>query len=136
MSSISEVKTAIATALGAISGLRTYDRQPDAVNPPMAFPSLRSIEYHGAMQGGLVTQNYDITIIVGRAAERSAERLLDSFLAYGSGSVRWAMEQDRTLGGTVDTSVLESATNIQTIDANDTTYLAVDFRFVAMTQER
>jgi hypothetical protein len=29
---------------------------------------------------------------------------------------------------------VESAGNIQTIDANDTTYLAVDFRFVAMTR--
>jgi hypothetical protein len=134
MSSVSQVKTAIATALGRINGLRTYDRQPDNVNVPMAFPSLRSIEYHDAMAGGLTTHNYDVTVIVGRAAERSSERLLDTFLSYGSGGVRWALEQDRTLGGTVETSIVESAGNIQTIDANDTTYLAVDFRFVAMTR--
>ena len=48
--------------------------------------------------------------------------------------MRWALESDRTLGGTVDTSLVESAGNIQTIDANDTTYLAVDFRFVAQVQ--
>jgi len=134
MSSVSEVKQAIAAALASISGLRTYDRQPDNVNVPMAFPSLRSIEYHDAMAGGLTTQNYDINVIVGGASERSSERLLDSYLSYGSGSVRYALEQDRTLGGTVETSIVESAGNIQTIDANDTTYLAVDFRFVAMTR--
>jgi hypothetical protein len=134
MSSVSQVKQAIAAALGSISGLRTYDRQPDNVNVPMAFPSLRSIEYHDAMGGGLTTQNYDITVIVGRSAERSSERLLDSYLSFGSGSVRYALEEDRTLGGTVETSIVESAGNIQTIDANDTTYLTVDFRFVAMTR--
>ena len=131
MSSVAQVKTAIASALGSVSGLRTYARQPDQVNVPMAFPTLRSIEYHGTMANGMVTHNYDITVIVGRAAERSAEILLDSYLSYGSGSIRSALEDDRTLGGTVQTSIVESAGNIQTIDANDTTYLAVDFRFVA-----
>lgn len=134
MSTVAQVKTAIASSLGSISGLRTYNRQPDQVNVPMAFPSLRSIEYHNAMGNGMVTHNYDITVIVGRAAERSAETLLDTYLSFGSGSVRWALEADRTLGGTVDTSIVESAGNIQTIDANDTTYLAVDFRFVAQVR--
>ena len=134
MSTVAQVKTAIASSLGAITGLRTYARQPDQVNVPMAFPSLRSIEYHNAMGNGMVTHNYDITVIVGRAAERSAETLLDSYLSFGSGSVRWALESDRTLGGTDDTSLVESAGNIQTIDANDTTYLAVDFRFVAQVR--
>ena len=133
MATVTQVKQAIASTLGTITGLRTYARQPDNVNVPMAFPSLRSIEYHGSMGNGLVTQNYDITVIVGRASERSAENLLDTYMAYGSGSVRYALESDRTLGGTVETSLVESAGNIQTIDANDTTYLAVDFRFVAQT---
>lgn len=134
MATVSEVKAAIAAKLGTISGLRSYDRQPDQVNVPMAFPSLRSVEYHGAMGNGLVTQTYDITVIVGRAAERSSERLLDTYMAFGSGGVRFALEADRTLGGTVDSSLVESVGNIQTIDANDTTYLAVDFRFVAETR--
>ena len=134
MATVTDVKQAIASTLGTITGLRTYARQPDNVNVPMAFPSLRSIEYHNAMGNGLVTQNYDITVIVGRAAERSAENLLDTYMAYGSGSIRYALEADRTLGGTVETSIVESAGNIQTIDASDTTYLTVDFRFVAQTR--
>jgi hypothetical protein len=134
MASVSQVKAAIAAALGTVSGLRTYDRQPDNVNAPMAFPSLRSIEYHGAMGNGLTTQNYDVTVIVGRAAERSAERLLDTYLSYGSGGIRYALETDRTLGGTAETSIVESAGNIQTIDANDTTYLTIDFRVQVMTR--
>lgn len=131
MSSITQVKTAIASTLGSISGLRTYARQPDNLTPPMAFPSLSSVAYHGAMGNGMVTQTYDITVIVGRASERSAEALLDTYMSYGTGGIRYALEADRTLGGTVDTSIVESAGNITTIDANDTTYLAVDFRFIA-----
>jgi hypothetical protein len=134
VATISQVKSAIAAKLGTISGLRAYDRQPDNVNPPMAFPSLRTVEYHGSMGNGLVTQTYDVTVIVGRAAERSSERLLDTYMAYGSGGVRYALEADRTLGGTVETSIVQSVGNIQTLDANDTTYLAVDFTFVAETR--
>jgi hypothetical protein len=136
MSSVSEVKQAIASALASISGLRTYDRQPDNVNAPMAFPSLRAIEYHDAMAGGATRHSYDITVVVGRASERSSERLLDTYLSYGSGSVRYALEQDRTLGGTVETSLVESASNIQSLDANDTTYLTVDFRFTAISRSK
>ena len=60
---VGEIKTALATALGTITGLRAYDRQPDNLNAPFAFPSLDSIEYHGAMSNGLVTQTSNSPVI-------------------------------------------------------------------------
>jgi hypothetical protein len=127
---VGEIKTALATALATITGLRAYDRQPDNLNAPFAFPSLDSIEYHGAMSNGLVTQTYRISVIVGRAAERSAEDRLDAYLSYDQGGVRYAIEADPTLGGYARTSIVESAGSIQTIDGNDTTYLMIEFRVI------
>ena len=127
---VGEIKTALSTALGTITGLRAYDRQPDNLNAPFAFPSLDSIEYHGAMSNGLVTQTYRISVIVGRAAERSAEDRLDAYLSYDQGGIRYAIEADPTLGGYARTSIVESAGSIQTIDGNDTTYLMIEFRVI------
>jgi hypothetical protein len=127
---VSEIKLALATALGTITGLRAYDRQPDNLNAPFAFPSLETIEYHGAMSNGLVTQTYRVSVIVGRAAERSAEDRLDTYLSYDQGGIRYAIEADPTLGGYARTSIVESAGSIQTIDGNDTTYLMIEFRVI------
>jgi len=128
VSTVSQVKTALAAKLATISGLRTYDRQPEVINPPFAWPSLTNIEYHGAMGGGLITQTYTIGVIVGRASERSSETLLNTYLSYGSGGVRYALENDPTLGGTVEALIVESAGAISSIDGGDTTYLSVEFR--------
>jgi hypothetical protein len=65
---------------------------------------------------------------VARATERTAESSVDGYTAYdGTTSVRAAIEADRTLGGVVDDLIVESATGIQSVSANDTEYLSVDF---------
>jgi hypothetical protein len=69
-------------------------------------------------------------VIVGRAAERSAEDRLDAYLSYDQGGIRYAIEADPTLGGYARTSIVESAGSIQTIDGNDTTYLMIEFRVI------
>jgi hypothetical protein len=127
---VGEIKTQLAVRLATITGLRAYDRQPDNLNAPFAFPSLESIEYHGAMSSGLVTHTYRITVIVGRAAERSAEDRLDTYLSYDQGGIRYAIEAVPSLGGYARTSIVESASSIQTMDGNDTTYLMVEFRVI------
>lgn len=129
--SVTEIKTGIANALDNITGLRAYAQQPDNVNAPFAWPMLESITYNGAMRGGLVTHIFNVSVVVGRSAERTAQTALDGYLSYeGATSVRAALEADRTLGGVVQNLLVESASNISTLDGNDTTYLMVDFRVV------
>jgi hypothetical protein len=92
---------------------------------------LDSITYNGAMGGGLLTHIFNVSVVVGRSAERTAQIALDGFLSYrGTSSVRQALESDRTLGGVVQDLLVESASNISTLDGNDATYLMVDFRVV------
>jgi hypothetical protein len=42
-STVGAVSTALKTALGTITGLRTASIQPDQLNPPIAFPVLNSV---------------------------------------------------------------------------------------------
>jgi len=129
--SVTEIKTGISNALATIPGLRAYAQQPDNINAPFAWPMLESITYNGAMRGGLVTYVFTVSVCVGRTAERTAQTALDGYLSYESAtSVRAALEADRSLGGAVSNLLVESASNIATMDGNDATYLMVDFRVV------
>ena len=128
---VTQIKQAIATALGTIPGLRSYAVQPDNLNPPFAWPMLDTVTYNGAMRGGHITHSYTVTVVVGRAAERTAQNALDGYVSYDSAtSIRAALEADRTLNGVVQNLLVESANNISTTEGNDTTYLMVDFRVV------
>jgi len=128
VTTVSQIKSGLAANLGTVSGLRAYAYQPDNVNTPFAWPLLDSIQYNGAMGGGLITHKFTVSVVVGRAAERTAQTLLDGYLSYkGATSIRQAIESDRTLGGVVQDLIVESANNISTLEANDATYLAIDF---------
>jgi len=125
----SQVKDGLKTAIETISGLRAFDYQPDQVNPPFAFPTLTEIRYHdrGFNNGGVV-MDFTVTVVVFRSSERTAQDDIDQFTAFsGTKSVRAAIEADRTLGGVCDDLIVNSSSNITNFDANDTTYLTVDF---------
>ena len=129
---VTQLKNGLKTRLDTIANLRAFAQQPDQVNPSLggiAFPTLESITYHGAMKAGLVTHVFTISVIVGRAAERTTQNLMDTYLSFDDG-IRAAIEGDTTLGGVARTLIVEEASNISTVDANDTTYLTVDFRVV------
>jgi membrane carboxypeptidase/penicillin-binding protein PbpC len=99
---VTELKTGLQTRLATIANLRAYAQQPDQVNPSVggiAWPTLESITYHGAMRAGLVTHVFTVSVIVGRAAERTAQNLMDTYLSY-DGGIRAAIEADQHLTDT------------------------------------
>ena len=125
----SQVKDGFKVRIETIPGLRAFDYQPDQVNPPFAFPTLNEIRYHQTGMGsGGVVMDFTITIVVGRASERTAQDELDKYTAFsGAQSVRAAIEADRTLGGVCDDLIVGSSSNFTNLDANDTVYLTMDF---------
>jgi hypothetical protein len=129
---ISQVKDGLKTAINTVSGLRAFDYQPDQVNPPFAWPTLDTITYHQTgMAAGGVVMNFTVTLVVNRASERTAQDQLDQYMSWdGAKSLRAAIEADRTLGGVCDDLIVNGAENLTNIDANDTLYLAVDFKVV------
>jgi hypothetical protein len=128
MASISVIRTRLATNLGAISGLRTSAEMPDNPTPPIGVINLDSVDYDGAMQGGLTTYSFVVTVVVGRAAEREMQRKLDAYCdPTGSQSVKLAIESDKTLSGEVYDLRVERSSGMGSIIINDQNYLAAEF---------
>ena len=125
----SQVKDGFKLLIENIPGLRAFDYQPEQVNPPFAFPTLNEIRYHQTGMGsGGVVMDFTITIVVGRASERTAQDELDQYTAFsGAKSIRAALEADRTLDGVCDDLIVNSSGNFTNLDANDTVYLTMDF---------
>jgi hypothetical protein len=125
--SISLIRQGLAKNLGTVPGLRTAAEMPDLPNPPIAVVSLSSVEYDGAFDKGLTRYNFTVTVIVGRVAEREAQRRLDSYISTGSSSVKYALESDKTLGGNAYDCRVVTMNSVGSLSVNDTTYLAADF---------
>jgi len=123
---VSQVADGIKVRLATVSGLRTFSYQPEQLNPPVAFPVLESVEYHRAFGGGDVQMRWQIFVIVGRYLDRVAHSNLDGFLSYsGATSLRAAIEGDQTLGGVVNTLVLDSGLSIGSLTVAEADYLQV-----------
>jgi hypothetical protein len=125
--SITAIRTALATNLGTISGLRTAAEIPDLPNPPIAVVSLDSVTYDQAYAKGMTTYTFTVTVIVGRSAEREAQRKLDGYISTGANSIKNAVESDKTLGGYAYDCRVVSMNSVGSVTISDTTYLAADF---------
>lgn len=125
--SISQIRTALATNLATISGLRTAAEVPDLPNPPIAIVALNNVSYDRAFAQGMTSYTFVITVIVGRAAEREAQRKLDAYISLGANSVKNAVESDSTLGGYAYDCRVVSMDSVGSLTISDTTYLAADF---------
>ena len=125
--SITAIRTALANNLGTISGLRTAAEVPDLPNPPVAIVALNNVSYDRAYAQGMTSYTFVVTVIVGRAAEREAQRRLDAYISTGSSSVKYAVESDKTLGGNAYDCRVVSMDSVGSLTISDTTYLAADF---------
>jgi hypothetical protein len=124
---ISNLRAALAKNLATISGLRVVETLPDIVNPPMAMIGLDKIAYNKQNNRSMAEYTFKVTVVIGRVNERIAQRTLDVYVAPGAGSIKYAIESDRTLGGNAfDVFVAElgayGAVNISGID-----YLSAEF---------
>jgi hypothetical protein len=107
--------------------LRTSAEVPDLPNPPVAVVSLNSVSFDRAFAKGMTSYTFVITVIVGRAAEREAQRKLDAYITPGANSVKNAVESDKTLGGYAYDCRVVSMDSVGSLTISDTTYLAADF---------
>ncbi len=125
---IGDIRDGIATNLATVPGLRVAGELIDNPSPPVALVSLDSVEYNLAYQNGLNLLTFTITLIVGRAAERTAQRKLDGYMQItGDQSVKLAVESDRTLSGACQDLRVTTAGSVGSIQINDQTYLAAEF---------
>jgi hypothetical protein len=117
LTDINAIREAIATNLGTISGLRTSAELPDNPSPPIA-----------TMNQGLTLFNFTVIVIVGRAAEKRAQRKLDAYCSQdGASSIKLAVESDKSLGGNAYDVRVVGMNNIGSLQLNDQEYLAAEF---------
>jgi len=133
--SISTIRSALATNLATISGLRTASEIPDNPAPPVAVVQITNVSYDGAFQQGMTTYNFLVSVIVGRVAEREAQRRLDAYSSTtGASSVKNAIESDKTLGGNAYDVRVTDMTNVGAVLLGEATYIAADFAVTVYAQ--
>jgi hypothetical protein len=134
MASISELRQGLATNLQTISGLRVVDTLPDLVNPPMAMIGLTKVAYNQQNQRSMAEYTFQVTVVVGRVSERTAQATLDVLVAPGSGSVKYAIESDRTLGGKAFDTFIPELSAYGAVSINGIDYLSAEFSVQVFAQ--
>lgn len=124
--SLSTIRVALATSMSTISGLRTSATVPDNPRPPIAIVVPESVTYDMNASRGLDRYQFTVTLLVGRADDRTAQNSLDKFVV-GSGSIKTAIEADRTLGGIVNTCRVTEMRNYASLPVGEVLYLAAQF---------
>jgi hypothetical protein len=118
------VRDALKSNLQTITGIRVYDLIPDVVVPPCAVVGQLDFIFDIDNTRGLDQASVDVFVLVQRISERAGQDKLDLLLAgSGSGSIKTALESDRTLGGLVDT--------LRVITADSGTYTTGDISFLS-----
>jgi len=124
MTNINGIRDALKDNLQTITNLRVYDTIPDIVTPPCAVVGQLDFTFDVDNMRGADQASVDVYVIVQRISERTGQDKLDNFLAgSGNGSIKTAIESDRTLGGLVDT--------LRVISAESGTYNSGDQSFLS-----
>ena len=121
---VNGVRDALKANLQTITNLRVYDLIPDVIVPPCAVVGQLDFTFDVDNARGLDQASVDIFVLVQRISERAGQDKLDLLLAgSGSGSIKTALESDRTLGGLVDT--------LRVISADSGTYTSGETSFLS-----
>lgn len=129
---IAGLRQGLANNLATIDGLRVSAEMIDNPNPPIAIVSLNTIDYDQAFKQGLTLYNFNVTVIVGRQAEREAQRRIDAYSQ--NDGVKFAVESDKSLGGNAYDVRVVGLTSIGSLQLNDQTYMAAEFEVVVYAE--
>jgi hypothetical protein len=125
--SIAEIRAGLAANIATISGLRVADTIPDNPSPPVSIIALNNISYDLDFNRGMTLYNFTVTLVVGRVAERDAQRKLDAYAGNGERSIKTAVQSDRQLGGSAFDVRLSEMSSLGALNLGEQTYLAADF---------
>jgi hypothetical protein len=107
MADISAVRSALATRINTVTGLRTLSEARDQISPPVAIilPGAPFVTY-GLTLDGAFSVNLRVLLVLSDAPpDEKVQRALDAYLGSGAGvtasSIANAIRGDTTLGGVV-----------------------------------
>ena len=125
--SIADIRAGLAENIATISNLRVAAEILDNPSPPIAVIALNNVSYDLDFNRGMTLYNFTVTLVVGRVAERDAQRKLDAYAGNGDRSIKTAVQSDRTLGGAAFDVRLSEMSTIGALNLGEQTYLAADF---------
>ena len=99
---VDEIQTAIKQCLDTIGSLRAYATEPDKPNFPSAYPRLVDWTFDDTFDGTTIW-HFDVWVLVGlEPGFNRAQTWLNPYLSpSGENSIKAAIDDDPTLGGTV-----------------------------------
>lgn len=98
-----DVKTAIASTLSGVAGLRGFAYEPGQITPPSAWVTNSAIDYRLTMGETDMRASIRVTVVMQSGDSEKAQRELDNYLtAEGSKSIVAALRGNVDLGGTCD----------------------------------
>ena len=131
MSRIGDVRAALATALGAIDGLRASAYEPDKVSPPQAIVGDLSIDYDqtfGSAADRCHKLDITVRVYVPRATDRAGQDKLDGYVSpTGASSIKAALEADKTLGGVIDDLHVPGMSGYGFYEVGGVVYMGAEF---------
>lgn len=110
MTTIANLRSGLNTRLATIADVQTSAYMLAQPTPPyVEVSSVDEVEYDRTMQRGFDEYRFIIRAYAGLTTDIGSQKTLDLFLASsGSGSVKAAVEGDRTLGGVCSDLQVES----------------------------
>ena len=128
---VGALRAGLATNLATITGLRASAIQPDNPTPPQAIIFPTSITFDRTFKRGLDEYAFTITLIAGRQDARNGQAVMDGYCApTGTGSIKTAIESDKTLGGACQTLRVTELSAYGSTSIGDTIYLTADFTVI------
>jgi hypothetical protein len=126
MSTVTQIRAALADAVDGVGGLRASSYPPGSINPPSAVVTRQLSAFDQAF-GNVDGWQFKVTVLVAYIDARTAQDQLDAFLSgSGTSSVRLALETDPTLGGVVAFTRAVSAGPDVLTEVNGVQYLSAD----------
>lgn len=121
---VQAIQQALATAAGNISGLRAFATVPDAINPPTFGVIEMEVEYNKTFStSGLTEMLFTCGVYTSMGYTDVGKTTLVGYMSpTGSGSVKAALEADKTLSGNCSTLHVErvkGAYRLYTIGGTD-----------------
>jgi len=124
---ISDLRSALADNLKTVAGLRVVETLPDVVNPPMAMIAIDKVAFNKQNNRSMAEYTFKVTVVLGRVSERTAQKAMDVLIAPGKGSIKYAIEIDRSLGGYAFDVFVAETSAIGAISLQGVDYYSAEF---------
>lgn len=126
MSTLSQVRSALAVRLASITGLNVYETVQATVRTPAVFIRPVEGEFDLSIDGDMV--RYEVVLLASQMSSPwdIAQDKVDSYLTRsGSGTIRGAVQADVSLGGTAHSARVIGFKDYGTISFSGVEYFGV-----------